>query len=114
MTDRDLPGVLGVHTCGGPLSENPHPEAGLSTRFTEVGYSFECIPCLVRTRSRWSERARTAERKVELLRKALEDIGPTCRNFAISCYDHIPEGLWCGGCVAFAALLASDDSGSDS
>lgn len=43
--------------CGGPLTRNPHPQAGKMETLLEIGAVWECIPCLVRSRHRWCRRA---------------------------------------------------------
>ena len=34
--------------CGGPMSKNPHPDAGKRAVLNEVGERFVCIPCCER------------------------------------------------------------------
>jgi hypothetical protein len=57
--------------CGGPVSRNPHPDAGKPSRILEVGAVWECIPCLVRARHSAFGRAQAAEQQVTALRDAL-------------------------------------------
>ena len=42
--------------CGGPMSRNPHPDAGKPGALLEVGAVWVCVPCTVRSRHGWSER----------------------------------------------------------
>jgi hypothetical protein len=56
--------TLELETCGwckGPISRNPHPDAGKPATLLTVGAMFECIPCLTRNRHGWHQRATTAE-----------------------------------------------------
>ncbi|MDH1341893.1 hypothetical protein [Ectopseudomonas oleovorans] len=50
-----------ICTCGLPRSENPHPDAGKPGRYLEVGTQHECIPCTVKSRHEWAQRATKAE-----------------------------------------------------
>ena len=47
--------------CGGAMSKNPHPNAGKYAVFLEVGTAVICIPCTVKSRHQWAERAMKAE-----------------------------------------------------
>jgi hypothetical protein len=51
--------------CGGVMSKNPHPNAGKPATILEVGAAFECIPCLVKSRHQWAERALKAETSLD-------------------------------------------------
>ena len=52
---RDLIGVLkatgaerdtgSCGLCGGPMSRNPHPDAGKPDQLLQVGAMYDCIPC---------------------------------------------------------------------
>lgn len=57
--------------CGGPMSRNPHPDAGKPDRVMEVGALFVCIPCSFQSKraaiDHWKERAVIAAGKLELL-----------------------------------------------
>lgn len=53
--------------CNGPMSRNPHPDAGKPSAFLEVGVQWECIPCTVANRHRWAERAQIAEGTLAIL-----------------------------------------------
>lgn len=59
-----------IHTCGLPMSVNPHPEAGVPGRYLETGCQRECIPCLVLSRHQWSKRAFNAEKELRDLKSA--------------------------------------------
>jgi len=48
-------------SCGGVMSKNPHPLAGKPNTLLEVGSQFVCIPCTVKSRHQWAERAMKAE-----------------------------------------------------
>lgn len=50
--------------CWLPYSHNPHRDAGKPHRVNAVGMQNECIPCLVLSRLRWSNRALEAEAKL--------------------------------------------------
>jgi len=49
------------HTCGGPLSRNPHHDAGKPGHTLTEGCVYECIPCTVKSRHEWAQRALKAE-----------------------------------------------------
>lgn len=53
------------------MSRNPHPEAGSPATLTDVGYVWECIPCLNANRSRWAKRAMKAEHRINEIRELL-------------------------------------------
>lgn len=57
--------------CGGPMSRNPHPDAGKPDRVMGIGGKFVCIPCSHQQKRAaidlWKERAITAIGKLELL-----------------------------------------------
>jgi hypothetical protein len=61
-----------LHTCGGLMTTNPHPEAGLSGKLLEIGCVYECIPCLVKSRHDWSVRALAAEKELRELKEEFE------------------------------------------
>lgn len=56
------------------MSENPHPDAGKPEAFLSVGTVYVCIPCTVRSRHEWSERAWRAENRILDLYKELKNI----------------------------------------
>ncbi len=51
--------------CGGPMSENPHPEAGKPASLLTVGAAYSCIPCRQTALHGWAERATRAEGQLE-------------------------------------------------
>jgi hypothetical protein len=53
-----------LHGCGLMMTANPHPDAGKSPEYLEIGCTYECIPCLAKSRRDWSTRALAAEKKV--------------------------------------------------
>lgn len=50
-----------IHTCGGLMVRNPHPDAGRPRHHLNIGYEYECVPCLVKSRHGWAQRALKAE-----------------------------------------------------
>ena len=50
--------------CGGRMSCNPHPEAGKPDKLLTIGAMYECIPCQVKSRHKWAERATKAEEQL--------------------------------------------------
>lgn len=69
MTDDRLkPGHC--HKCGLPMSDNPHPEAGKPGHYLDVGCPRECIPCVVKSRHQWADRAMKAENELRDLQAA--------------------------------------------
>lgn len=54
-------------TCHGPLSKNPHPDAGKPSAVLEVGALYECLPCAVRARRDAQQRIRRLERQNQAL-----------------------------------------------
>ncbi len=61
--------MKGACLCGGEMSKNPHPQAGKPEALLEVGAVYVCIPCTVRTRHRWADRALKAESELSLVVK---------------------------------------------
>lgn len=61
-----------VCRCGLPMSKNPHSEAGTPAMLTEVGYVWECIPCLNANRGRWANRAHKAEGTLKRIKEYVE------------------------------------------
>jgi hypothetical protein len=62
--------TLELETCGwckGPISRNPHPDAGKPATLLTVGAVWECIPCLTRSRHGWHERAMKAKAEIARL-----------------------------------------------
>jgi hypothetical protein len=56
--------VTSPHFCGGTMSKNPHPDAGVPEHVCTVGTVYECIPCLVKSRHDWSVRANDFESRL--------------------------------------------------
>ena len=67
MEPKDVP-ECGI--CMGEMSHNPHPDAGNPPTYLEVGTRWVCIPCTVKSRHQWVERAMEAESRVEISFKA--------------------------------------------
>jgi hypothetical protein len=65
MTKKTM--VCGV--CGGQMSLNPHPDSGKPPMYLEVGTKYVCIPCTVKSRHSWAQRATDAETKLISIRK---------------------------------------------
>lgn len=57
---QEIPKGL-ICNCGLPRLANPHPDAGKPGRYLEVGTQHECIPCTVKSRHEWAQRATNAE-----------------------------------------------------
>ncbi len=53
--------------CNGPMSKNPHPNAGQPQNLLEVGAEYECIPCNRNALHSWANRAMKAERANDAL-----------------------------------------------
>ena len=53
--------------CLGPMSKNPHPDAGIPKHLLEVGAIWTCIPCTVRARHKAFNRAQELEIELEAL-----------------------------------------------
>lgn len=60
--------------CGGPMSLNPHPQAGKVPSMLNVGAVAECIPCLVNSRRSWCKRALEAEHQVAQLNEFIDKL----------------------------------------
>jgi len=61
--------------CGLPMSRNPHPDAGNPTLDgSQVGYVWECIPCLVQTRNRVGRSWRSAEADLVAARSEIAEV----------------------------------------
>lgn len=58
--------------CGGKMSHNPHPDAGIPAFLLEVGAAYECIPCSRKNVHNWSERALKAENKLALFQEEIK------------------------------------------
>lgn len=71
LTEEEI--AQGVCAKGHPLTWNPHPDAGAPSALPTVGALRECIPCLVRTRHEWAQRAQAAEARAGLLEAALRE-----------------------------------------
>lgn len=56
--------------CGSEMALNPHPRAGKADYMLEVGTMYVCIPCLVKSRHQWVERASRAEGQIENTRQS--------------------------------------------
>jgi hypothetical protein len=52
------------HGCGLVMTRNPHADAGEAGHYLTVGCIYECIPCLVKSRHEWSQRAQSAESEI--------------------------------------------------
>src|ERR1035437_9352124 len=62
--------------CNGPISNNPHPnagKAGVSPDYLEIGTAEVCIPCTVKSRHQWTERAMKAEGKIGMIFRELKE-----------------------------------------
>ena len=74
--------------CGGVMSRNPHPKAGIPTyEILDVGAIWVCVPCTVKTRHRWSTRALQAEAALVEARRHATSLAAALRK-----YEH-PIGL---------------------
>jgi hypothetical protein len=74
-SDAGTTQALELETCGwckGPISRNPHPDAGKPATLLTVGAVWECIPCLNRSRQGWHERAMRAKAENARLREYYE------------------------------------------
>lgn len=60
-----------IHHCGYAMSLNPHPDAGSCVGLNDFGCTYECIPCLIKTRYKWTERTLLAEQMLHDLRQKL-------------------------------------------
>ncbi len=58
--------------CGGAMSKNPHPNAGKPPDYLTVGTQYECIPCAIKSRHSWAERAMKAESKLEEMKDCVK------------------------------------------
>lgn len=56
--------VTSPHFCGGTMSKNPHPDAGVPEHICTAGTVYECIPCLVKSRHDWSVRSNDFESRL--------------------------------------------------
>lgn len=61
--------LIDCYKCGLPMSENPHPDAGIPSKVLEVGVQKVCIPCLTLNRHNWAERASKSENDARRWRK---------------------------------------------
>lgn len=94
------------HKCGLPHVTNPHPDAGKSPMYLEVGCPTECLPCTVLSRHQWAQRAMTAESELCRERARLDWLISTGQIFALvqgrdtqimaKTYQPVidPEGYW--------------------
>lgn len=58
------------HSCGLPMSRNPHPDAGSPTMAgVDGGYTWECIPCLIATRNRVGAAWRAVQAAMALMER---------------------------------------------
>lgn len=64
LDDYKEPGVIRCGKCNGEMSLNPHPLAGKPPHYLEVGTQYECIPCTIKNRHGWAERAMNAENEL--------------------------------------------------
>ena len=74
MTTKPEQTADGCIQCGGPMSRNPHPQAGKIPTLLVVGAVYECIPCLVNSRHSWRKMATAAERECDALREVIQKI----------------------------------------
>lgn len=74
--------------CGGNMSENPHPEAGEPNHYLTVGTVLVCIPCIVKSRHNWAERAMIAEGK---LAKSSTANREAAKVYCQGCYEGISD-----------------------
>jgi hypothetical protein len=58
-------------SCGMPMIQNPHPDAGKADHYQDVGATHECIPCLVKNRKEWEQRSQAAENRIAELEALL-------------------------------------------
>ena len=82
--------------CGGPMSANPHPDAGKPERLTSIGAAWVCIPCCMKACCNANSRFRLIRSllSTKLIRKCVDTIAAYRRLF--------PEG--CDGSTAIEAL----------
>ena len=57
--------------CGVQMSLNPHPEAGKTETLCEVGATFVCIPCCVKSRHVANQRKCEAQRNLDGLKASV-------------------------------------------
>jgi hypothetical protein len=71
--------------CGGEMSINPHPNAGLVNvvpDYLEIGTKMVCIPCTVKSRHKWAEWAMKADSEIEKARtELLEKVRTVLSNY---------------------------------
>lgn len=80
--------------CGLPQSRNPHPDAGKPNQAgVEVGYVWQCIPCLVKTRNRVGAAWRAEQAKNERLRKDIETAYLMVKNDAFDAPGRISNAI---------------------
>lgn len=89
----DLP----ICRCGLTQIRNPHADAGKPDAILERGAMFECIPCLAKSRHKWSQRAMQAEGHIKDARAKLADLlrrpnACTCGQFGC-CELHMMESF---------------------
>lgn len=60
--------------CGLPQTPNPHPDAGVPSRILEVGTTYECIPCTVKSRHSWATKARELEKECARLAELVDAV----------------------------------------
>lgn len=92
--------AAGTCQCGGPISRNPHPDAGKPMSLLEVGATGVCIPCLTKSRHEWSQRAM----KTEAERDALLLANKLLQN------DVVPPGYICTQRHEHQALLEANEA----
>ncbi len=64
----------GCDSCNGPMSHNPHPNAGTTFALLEVGAKLVCIPCDQKLSHGFKVRALKAEAKIEAMKTAFKGI----------------------------------------
>ena len=104
--------------CGLSMSKNPHPDAGKPTmEGAEVGYEWECIPCIIKTRNRVGREMRKAQAEANRLQAVIRFVAESCSHanddgqgpvhlrWEEHIHDPAVEGghKFCGPCAAFRA-----------
>lgn len=78
--------------CGLPLSKNPHPNAGDPTMDgVQVGYQYECIPCLVKTRNNLRKELCYMQDKVENVKAKVIEVAEALEKKPLKLIKFEPE-----------------------
>lgn len=77
--------------CAGPLSQNPHPDAGKPDKMLEVGLMYECIPCNRGLVHRYSERAYEQRERAERAEAALAAVEEVLNGIRRAAFDIPPD-----------------------